>query len=356
MKKTTKKVVKKTKKTPKAETDSRQATIHAALADLRKKYGSDVVIQAQDEPIEIESISSGCFAIDRLLGCGGLPRGRIIELYGEPASGKSATSLYFISQIQKNGGSCVFIDAEYAFNNEFATSIGVDVQKLFVSQPATLEEAMDTVRAFIVTNEIDLIVVDSVAALVPKKEVEGEEMLKDSIADQARLMNKALRILTGEVARSKTVVIFINHLKEKIGVYWEEKTTTPGGKALKFYASVRLAVSKGTKLLGPKEIQIGNVVHVNATKNKVGFPYRKGKFDLYYASGVNQEADTLDAAEDLGVLKKVGNTYEFEGNKIGVGRNQTVDVLKGAPELYKNILDATHQAVKLEKTKTIKKD
>jgi recombination protein RecA len=199
--------------------DEKENGIAEALAELRKKYGADVVVQAQDEPVAVEAIATGCFAFDRLLGCGGLPRGRIIEMYGEPSSGKSATALYFISKLQKRGGSCVFIDAEYAFNTEFATNIGVDVKKLFVSQPATLEEAMDTVRAFVATNNIDLIVVDSVAALVPKREVEGEEMLKDSVADQARLMNKALRILTGEVARSKTVVIFINHLKEKIGVY-----------------------------------------------------------------------------------------------------------------------------------------
>jgi recombination protein RecA len=324
-------------------------TIKEALAELRKKYGEDVVVQAQDEPIAVEAIPTGCFAIDRLLGCGGLPRGRIIELYGEPSSGKSATSLFFISQMQKAGKMCVFIDAEYAFNSEFASNIGVDVKKLFVSQPATLEEAMDTVRAFIATNSIDLIVVDSVAALVPKREVEGEEMLKDSVADQARLMNKALRILTGEVARSKSVVIFINHLKEKIGVYWGEKTTTPGGKALKFYASVRLAVAKGEKIVGPKEQQIGNVVYVNATKNKVGFPYRKGSFELYYASGVNQEADTLDTAAELKVVKKEGNIYSFEESKLGVGREKAIETLKADQELYKKIRQATEVAVKEEK-------
>lgn len=323
--------------------------IKDALAELRKKYGEDVVVQSQDKPVAVDSIPTGCFAIDRLLGCGGLPRGRIIEMYGEPASGKSATSLYFMSQIQKSGGSCVLIDAEYAFNSEFATSIGVDVSKLFVAQPATLEEAMDTVRAFIATNSIDLIVVDSVAALVPKREVEGEEMLKDSVADQARLMNKALRILTGEVARSKTVVIFINHLKEKIGIFWGEKTTTPGGKALKFYASVRLAVSKGEKLLGPKDAQIGNVVKVNATKNKVGFPYRKGEFQLFYATGVNEEADTLDTAEELKVITKEGNTYSFEGVKLGIGRDKSIEAFKADKEMYLKVRKSVEDAIKLEK-------
>lgn len=336
----------------KKETKIPDAT-QEALAELRKKYGNDVVIQAQDEPRHIESIPTGCFAVDRLLGCGGLPRGRIIEMYGEPSSGKSATSLYFVSQIQKAGGTCVFIDAEYAFNSEFATSIGVDVKKLFVAQPTTLEEAMDTVRAFIAANTIDLIVVDSVAALVPKNELEGDEMLKDSVAEQARLMNKALRILTGEVARSKTVVIFINHLKEKIltgyGAAWGDKTTTPGGKALKFYSSVRLAIAKGEKLKGAKELQIGNVVNVTAVKNKVGFPWRKGKFDLYYASGVDLEADTLDTAEDLGVVKRTGAAYTFGEDKLGSGRDSIIASLKTDRETYDKLHKATAEAVKNEK-------
>jgi len=323
--------------------------IKEALADLRKKYGEDVVVQSQDEPMKVEAIPTGCFAIDRLLGCGGLPKGRIIEMYGEPSSGKSATSLYFMSEIQKRGGSCVLVDAEYAFNSEFASSIGVDVKKLFVAQPATLEEAMDTVRAFIATNKIDLIVVDSVAALVPKREVEGEEMLKDSVADQARLMNKALRILTGEVARSRTIVIFINHLKEKIGIFYGEKTTTPGGKALKFYASVRLAITKGEKILGTKDAQIGNVVKISATKNKIGFPYRKGSFELFYTSGVNKEADTLDTAEELKVIKKEGNTYTYGEVKLGVGREKAIELLKNDKAIYEKIRKETEEAVKNEK-------
>lgn len=339
-------------KKTKDEIPEKNAAIFEALAKLRKQYGDDVVVQAQTEPVKVEAIPTGCFAIDRLLGCGGLPRGRIIEMYGEPSSGKSATSLYFMSQIQKNGGTCVLIDAEYAFNSDFAAKIGVDVKQLFVSQPATLEEAMDTVRAFIATNSVDMIVVDSVAALVPKREVEGDEMLKDSVADQARLMNKALRILTGEVARSKTVVIFINHLKEKIltgyGSQWGEKTTTPGGKALKFYASVRLAVAKGEKIVGAKDIQIGNIVRVSATKNKVGFPYRKGEYELYYESGVNEEADTLDTALDLKVVSKEGNTFSFGEEKLGVGRDKSIETLKSNKELYEKIRTETQQAVNKE--------
>lgn len=328
------------KKEEVAKVDTRKDEIKKALVELRKKFGEDVVVQSKGQSVRVEAIPTGCFAIDKLLGCGGLPRGRIIEMYGEPSSGKSATSLYFISQIQKNGGECVLIDAEYAFNSDFAQSIGVDTEKLYITQPKSLEEGMETVRAFVATNSIDLIVVDSVAALVPQRELDGDEMLKDSIADQARLMNKSLRILTGEVARSKTVVIFINHLKEKIGVYWGEKTTTPGGKSLKFYASVRLAVSKGEKLLGEKELQIGNKVYVNATKNKVGFPYRKGSFELFYASGVNQEADTFDTAVDYGIIEQKGNTYTFGETTIGVGRAKCVEFLKAEKDVYSKIREA----------------
>lgn len=335
-------------KKAKVEVEENDA-IKDALASLRKKYGDDVVKLESEEPVVIEAIPTGCFAIDRLLGCGGLPRGRIIEMYGEPSSGKSATSLYFMSEIQKQGGTCVLVDAEFAFNSEFAGKIGVDTKKLFVAQPATLEEAMDTVRAFIASNSIDLIVVDSVAALVPKREVDGDEMLKDAVADQARLMNKALRILTGEVARSKTVVIFINHLKEKIGIVWGSKETTPGGKALKFYASVRLSVSKGDKITGAKEVQIGNMVKISATKNKVGFPYRKGAYDLYYETGVDKHSDTFDTAEEFGIITKAGITFSFGEVKLGAGRDKAIDALKKDEKIYEEIRKKVTKAVKEEK-------
>lgn len=301
--------------------------IAEALSKLRKQYGEGAVMHGDAAPERIEAIPSGCYAIDRVIGCGGLPRGRIIEIYGEPSSGKTATTLFLISQIQKRGGECVFIDAEHAFNTEFASTIGVDTKRLYMSQPTDLEEAMDTVRAFVNTNSIDLIVVDSVPALVPRKEIEGEEMLKDSMAVQAQLMAKALRIMTGEVARSKTVVIFINHLKEKIGVYWGEKTTTPGGKALKFYASVRLAVSKGEKIEAGGR-QIGNKVKIRAVKNKVAPPYAEGFYTLNYALGVDLIADLFDSAVELGVISQSGNTFSFGGEKLNVGRDATIATLK----------------------------
>ena len=323
--------------------------VHDAILELRKKYGDEVLTRADEGYPAVEAIPTGCFAIDRVIGVGGLPRGRILELYGEPSSGKTATCLFFISEVQKQGGECAFLDAEYSFNGDFAKAIGVNTKKLFVSQPTTLEEGADTIRALIATNQMDLIVVDSVAALVPKREVEGEEMLANSMAVQAQLMSKMLRILTGEVARSKTCVIFINHLKEKMGMVWGDKTTTPGGKSLKFFASVRLAVSRGEKIKGKKEEQIGSIVKIVAQKNKIAPPWRKGEFELLYSSGVNKEADVVDNAVELGVALKTGNTYTFGEDKFGVGRDNAIETLKTEPELYKKIREATQVAVKNEK-------
>lgn len=323
--------------------------VHEAIIELRKKYGSDVLTRADEGYPPIEAIPTGCFAIDRVIGCGGLPRGRILELYGEPSSGKTATTLFLISQVQKAGGSCAFLDAEYSFNGDFARSIGVDTGKLFISQPATLEEGADTIRALVATNQIDIIVIDSVAALVPKKEVEGEEMLANSMAVQAQLMSKMLRVLTGEVARSKTCVIFINHLKEKMGVFWGNKTTTPGGKSLKFFASVRLAVSKGEKFKGDHDEQVGNMVTITAQKNKVAPPWRKGSFALYYATGVDQAADTFDTAFELGLITKEGITYSYGEQKLAIGRDKSIEALKSLPDVYKKLRTATTEAVKKEK-------
>lgn len=314
-----------------------EGVFEEALSGLREKYGNDVIMHGEDTVTDVETISSGSLALDNLLGCGGLPRGRIIEIYGEPSSGKTATTLFLISQIQKAGGRCVFIDAEHAFNSSFASVVGVDVKKLFVSQPGSLEEAMDTIRAFASTNKVDLIVVDSVPALVPKSEIDEDEMLKDTMAVQARLMGKALRILTGEVARSRTVVIFINHLKDKIGVFYGEKTTTPGGKALKFYSSVRLSVARGEKFLGSKQEQIGNAINITAVKNKVGFPWKKCSVDLYYKDGIDLYADALDTGIEVGIVEKSGNTYSYKGKTLGVGREKAKTALLSDSDAFEGI-------------------
>ena len=320
-----------------------------ALAKLRKQYGNGVILQDSDTPKNISVISTGCFAIDRLLGCGGLPRGRVIEIFGEPSEGKSTLCLFLAGQVQKTGGTVVYVDAENAYDAAYAKKLGVKTEDLLVSQPETLEEAFDTVRALSETNQIDLIVIDSVAALVPRSELEGKEMLKETMALQARLLGKALRIVTGPISRSKTIVIFINQTRDKVGIFWGNPSTTPGGKALKFFSSVRLKVSKGEKILGAKDVQIGNTVNITAVKNKVGMPFRKGSFDLYYGSGVDLVSDTFDTAEDLKVISKEGNTYTFKNEKLGVGRDKSIEYLKSNIKLYEEIKKETSKRVDTER-------
>lgn len=316
-------------------------SLDSAIANLQKKYGKDVVMHNDEKhAIEVEAISTGCFSLDDAFGCGGIPRGRIIEIFGEESSGKSTLAMFLMSQVQRNGGQAALIDAEFAFDANYAKAIGVDVDKLFVSQPTTLEESMDVIKELVETNSIDIIVVDSVAALVPKKEVEGDEMLKDSVAEQARLMNKALRILTGPISRSKTVVIFINQVREKIGIFFGKKETTPGGKALKFYASVRVSVNKGERITGKDNEQIGNWMKATMVKNKVGYPWRSAEFELFYERGVDLVGDALDYGEKKGVIIKSGNTYEFNGEKLGVGRDRAKAYLEDHKETYEKIVEA----------------
>jgi len=325
-------------------------TIEEALKKLRKQYGNEVILKANDTPKKIESIPTNCFAIDRLLGCGGIPVGRIIEVFSEPSAGKSTLCLFFAAQVQKSGGMVVWIDAENAYEASYAKSIGVDTSKLMVSQSETLEECFDTIRALAETKKIKLIVVDSVSALVPRSELEGEEMLKDTYAVQARLLSKALRIITGPISRSGTILIFINQTRSKVGVYWGNPEVSTGGKALKFYSSVRLSVAKGDKIMGiKKDEQIGNVVKITAVKNKVGFPFKKGSFDLYYGEGIDLVADTLDTAEELKVIKKEGNTYSLGETKLGVGRDKAIEFLKVDQEIYKKIHQLVESVIKNEK-------
>lgn len=321
-----------------------QQRINEAIKGLRKQFGDDVIMSNDDNGhAAVEALSTGCYSIDTALGCGGLPKGRVIEVFGEESSGKTSLTLFFISQVQKNGGICAFIDAEHAFNRSFATAIGVDVDKLLVSQPSTLEEAMETVRALALTNAIDLIVLDSVAALVPKKELEGEEMLKDSVAEQARLMSKSLRILTGEIARSKTVAIFINQLRDKVGVFFGNKDTTPGGKALKFYSSIRMKVLKGQRITKDGDI-VGNAVKMRVVKNKVGPPWRECEFDLIYTSGVDLAGDLLEAALFKNIIEKNGNTLTFGSHKLGVGKEQAKETIRNQQDLAREIRAALDAA------------
>ena len=312
-------------------------TLAEAAANLKKKYGYDVVMEMdKNQDFKVDTVSTGCFSLDAAFGKG-IPRGRIIELFGQESSGKSTLSQFIIANIQSNGGKAALIDVENAFDGEYAANIGVKVGELLVAQPATLEESFDVVKELVDTNAVDIIVIDSVAGLVPKSEAEGEEMLKDSMAVQARLMSKALRILTGPISKSKTIVIFINQIREKVGIMFGKKETTPGGKALKFFASVRIEVSKGEAIKDSNDKQIGNWLKATMVKNKVGFPWQKAEFELYYAKGIDLQGDTLDFGETVGVIKKVGNTYSFGDVKLGANRGAAKNALAKDEELYKTI-------------------
>lgn len=308
-----------------------------AIDSLKKKYGESVIMSDGDVSRGIETISTGLYSLDHVLGSG-LPRGRIIEVFGEPSSGKTSLSLFIVGQIQKNGGKCVFIDAEYAFDQKHSESLGVDTKSLIVSQPETLEEAAEIIHALAITNAVDVIVVDSVAALTPKKELEGTELLKDSIAEQARQLSKALRLLKGVVSKSKTTVIFINQLRDQVGIFFGDKKVTPGGKALKFYSSIRLEVKRGTKISSADDTEvIGNIIKIKAVKNKVGFPWRESEIELFYKEGVDLCVDTLQKALEVNVIKKHGNTYSYNEDKLGVGIKQAVGTLRDNSSLYTRI-------------------
>ena len=314
--------------------------VDSAVERLQKKYGNEVLMQLDKEiDFKVEWIPTGSFALDEVMGSG-LPRGRIIEMFGAESSGKSTMSLFLMAQIQRNGGRVALIDAENAFDGAYAANVGLDLKKLLVSQPTTLEESMDIIKELVETSAFDMIVIDSVSALVPKSEVEGDDFMKDTMAIQARLMSRALRILSGPISKSKTVVIFINQIRDKVGVFFGSKTTTSGGRALKFFSSVRLQVAKGHKIEGKNETQIGNEIIVTAVKNKVGFPFKSTTLDLYYAQGIDLHADAIDYGEKVGAVKKTGNTYSLGETTIGVGRDKARKALIEDPKLFEEVKKA----------------
>lgn len=324
----------------KEKTEKAVDKVDEALARLQKKYGEDVLMSLDKQvDFKVDWLPTGCFGLDEVMGSG-LPRGRVIEMFGAESSGKSTMSLFLMAQIQKRGGRVALIDAENAFDGSYASNVGLDISKLLVSQPTTLEESMDIIKELCETNSFDIIVVDSVSALVPKSEVEGEDFMKDTMAIQARLMSRALRILSGPISKSKTVVIFINQIRDKVGVFYGSKTTTSGGRALKFFSSVRLQIAKGNKIEGKGGVQIGNEIVVTAVKNKVGFPFKTTTLDLYYARGIDLHADAIDFGEKIGVINKEGNTYSFDGVTLGVGRDKARKALTDDAELFERVRKA----------------
>jgi recombination protein RecA len=318
--------------------EDRRKTIQGALVQMDKQFGKgSVLLLGSKNALPVTVISSGSLAIDVALGVGGFPRGRVVEIYGPESSGKTTLTLHVIAEAQKAGGSAAFIDAEHALDPKYARKLGVDVDNLIVSQPDSGEQALEIAAALIATGAVDLIVIDSVAALVPKAELEGE-MGDSHMGLHARLMSQALRKLTGVVARTNTCLVFINQLREKIGVMFGSPETTTGGRALKFYASIRLDVRRGAAIKDGEKT-IGNRTKVKVVKNKVAAPFQEAEVDLIHGEGISREGDLVDLGVLHTVLEKSGSWYSFRGERIGQGRDNAREFLKEHPETAQ-ILDA----------------
>lgn len=316
--------------------EEKKKLLDQAISQIEKQFGKGSIMKFGENPVtNIEVIPTGCLALDQALGIGGVPRGRIVEIYGPESSGKTTCALHILAEAQKMGGTAAFIDAEHALDPVYAEKLGVNVSELYISQPDTGEQALEICETLVRSGAIDCVVIDSVAALTPKSEIDGE-MGDNFIGSQARLMSQALRKLTGITNKSKTCVIFINQLREKIGVMFGNPETTPGGKALKFYTSVRLDVRKKDAIKDGTEI-IGNRTTIKVVKNKLAPPFKVAEFDLMYGKGVSNSGCLVDMASDLDIIQKSGAWYAYNGEKIGQGRENTKAFLENNPELMAEI-------------------
>ena len=312
--------------------NSREQALDTALAQIERQFGKGSIMRlGQEERVPVEIISTGSVALDIALGIGGLPRGRVIEIYGPESSGKTTLALHAIANAQKNGGIAAFVDAEHAFDPEYAVKLGVDIDNLLVSQPDTGEQALEIADMLIRSGALDLIVIDSVAALVPRAEIEGD-MGDSHVGLQARLMSQALRKITGALNTHNTTAIFINQLREKIGVMFGSPETTTGGKALKFYASVRLDIRRIETLKDGTE-PVGNRTRVKVVKNKVAPPFKQAEFDILYGEGISREGGIIDMAVEHGIVRKAGAWYTYEGDQLGQGKENARQYLKDNPGL-----------------------
>jgi recombination protein RecA len=323
----------------------KKKALDLALSQIEKQFGKGAIMKLGESRamMDVETISTGCLDIDIALGVGGLPRGRIVEIYGPESSGKTTVALHVVAEAQRAGGTAAFVDAEHALDPIYARNLGVNIDDLYVSQPDTGEQALEIVDALVRSSAVDVVVVDSVAALVPKAEIEGE-MGDAHVGLQARLMAQALRKLAGAVSKSNTVIIFINQLREKVGVMFGSPETTPGGRALKFYATIRMdirridAIKQGTDM-------IGNRTRVKVVKNKVAPPFKTAEFDVLYGQGISREGSILDRAVDMGIINKSGAWFSYESDRIGQGRENARKFLKDNPQVASTIEQRIRQAL-----------
>ncbi len=318
---------------------ARQAAINEAIKVIEKEYGKGAIMDISSEnPIKVEAVSSGSLAIDSALGIGGYPKGRIVEVYGPESSGKTTIALHAIAEVQKTGGIAAFIDAENALDIEYARALGVDFTpgKFFLSQPDSGEQALDIAEKLILSGAIDIIVIDSVAALVPKAEIDGV-MGANHIGLQARLMSQALRKLTGQINKANTIALFINQLREKVGVMFGSPEVTTGGRALKFYSTVRIDVRKGEAIKGADSEILGNRTKIKIVKNKVAPPFKVAEVDIMFGEGISKIGETLDFAVDLDIINKSGSWFSYNGERLGQGRENVKKVFEENEELYNEI-------------------
>ena len=335
----------------KEDLKARQAAINEAIKVIEKEYGKGAIMDISSEnPIKVEAVSSGSLAIDSALGIGGYPKGRIVEVYGPESSGKTTIALHAIAEVQKTGGIAAFIDAENALDIEYAKALGVDFTpgKFFLSQPDSGEQALDIAEKLILSGAIDIIVIDSVAALVPKAEIDGV-MGANHIGLQARLMSQALRKLTGQINKANTIALFINQLREKVGVMFGSPEVTTGGRALKFYSTVRIDVRKGEAIKGADSEILGNRTKIKIVKNKVAPPFKIAEVDIMFGEGKSKIGETLDFAVDLDIINKSGSWFSYNGERLGQGRENVKKVFEENEELYNEIYDLVRAEI-LNKT------
>lgn len=330
---------------PGASNGEKLKALQAAMDKIEKSFGKGSIMKLGNENVqEVEVIPTGSIALNAALGVGGYPKGRIIEIYGPESSGKTTLAIHAIAEAQKAGGIAAFIDAEHAFDRFYASKLGVDVDNLWISQPDNGEQALEIAEQLIRSSAIDIIVIDSVAALTPKAEIEGD-MGDNKVGLQARLMSQALRKLTSAISKTNTTCIFINQLREKIGVMFGNPETTTGGNALKFYASVRLDIRRATQLKDGDEI-IGNQTRVKVVKNKVAPPFRKAEFDIMFGEGISRAGEIIDLGSDLGIIKKSGSWYSYNETKLGQGRDASKQVIQDNPELAEELEGLIFAALK----------